>query len=103
MSTPVIGTQSAAPVRIVTLPGPVTVSIYEDWNLPAGILEAWETISEKYGDSAVFLRCGWFREGWPRVDQTDKPLAIFVVEMHVVIQAICPCLVTPTLRGKIPS
>jgi CelD/BcsL family acetyltransferase involved in cellulose biosynthesis len=103
MPTPVIGPPSAPPVRVITLPGPVTVSIYEDWNLPAGILQAWETISEEYGDSAIFLRYGWFRECWPRIDQTGKRLAIFVVEVDGGVRGICPCWVTTSRRGKLAS
>ena len=81
------------PTRTVSLPGSVTVSIYEDWDLPPGVLQAWETILEEYGDIAIFLRYGWFKECWSRIDQTGKQLAIFVIEMDGGVRGICPCWV----------
>jgi CelD/BcsL family acetyltransferase involved in cellulose biosynthesis len=103
MSTPVMSPRPAQPARVVKLPGPVTVSIYEEWDLPAGIVQAWETILEEYGDIAIFLRYGWFRESWLRIDLSGKRLAIFVIEMNGAVRGICPCWVTPSRRGKFAS
>jgi hypothetical protein len=101
MSTPVMSPRPAA--RVVTLPGPVTVSIYEEWNLPAGILRAWETILEEYGDIAVFLHHVWLREYWSRIERKGQRLAVFVVELDGSVRGICPCWVSTSRWGTISS
>ena len=104
MSTPVMSRRPVPPARVVRLPGLVTVSIYEEWDLPANILQAWETILEEYGDIAIFLHYGWFQECWSsRIDQAGERLAIFVVDLDRSVRGICPCWVTTGRRGTISS
>ena len=92
-----------AELKALTMPGGWTAAIYQKWEFPPEVIEAWDGIARSYGDMGIFISYGWFASWWQAFGSNEK-LFVVVLLKDGQTKAIFPCcLKTGTsdgLRGE---
>lgn len=64
--------------------------VYQEWDFPSCVIEAWKRLSDAYGTAGLFLSPEWFERWWSALGRGGR-LFVIVFEEQGEVQGIFPC------------
>ncbi len=76
-------------------------AIYREWSFPPEVIETWNALALRYGDSGIFISHGFFENWWKAFGNTAGELLLLILKKDGEIKAIFPCcLQAASIGGK---